>query len=291
MKTMNNKIFWIFTLTVLCIAACVDEDKKPFTDFKKGAIPLFTKNTDDSGFVNYSDLNASNLSFTVDKEGLAKVTSIDVTITYNNIETGKSETAVLTSVTAFPSTVKIGKTELINAFPTSVLTEDSISVGDSFTIAGNVKLEDGTYLNGGYSPSIFSKKPVSLNYSVSCVSAIPAGSYKAVSTASSTDGCPPQPNLTDFPYDVVLTANGSGSYTVSDIFAGVYMNWYGDCYGYTTETAEGFNDVCGQLSISFIDGFGAGVTGSGTYDPSTGKITYTWTNDFADTGTVVLTPQ
>lgn len=290
---MNKKLLYIILLLLVgaVMPACEDEDKQLFDDFQRTAIPLFSRKTDDSGIINLLDPNATRLSFTLTKDGLAEVGSIDILITFNNSKTGDSETVVYSNVATLPSDVVITQAELIDAFEENVLTEDTLSIGDSFTINGGVRLTNGLYLTGGYSPSIFSEHPVTIVYNVSCASNIPLGEYTAVSDGTSTDGCPPTNPLQDHPYDVTISSSGPGVYEVSDFFAGVYINWYGACYGYTFETPGDFTDICNDLSFSFSDAFGSTVTGTGVYNPGDGTITYTWTNSFGDTGTTVLTPK
>jgi hypothetical protein len=187
-------------------------------------------------------------------------------------------------------------------------TTDALGGGDVFTITNVVTLDNGlvfpdtltltdatgtkTVINlgnvfGAGAPTSYT---LQLAFTLVCPSAIPEGTYHAVSSGTSTDGCPPTNPLNNYAFDVEITKTAPTAYEVSDIFAGVYINWYGDCYGYDFETAESFNDVCNTVVIDFIDGFGARVQGTGSYDPGTGVITYTWENDFGDTATTTLTP-
>jgi hypothetical protein len=115
--------------------------------------------------------------------------------------------------------------------------------------------------------------------------------YDAVSGGTSTDGCPPTNPIVGLNYVVTLTDLGGGSYSISDYSAGVYQDWYGACFGYTFETSATLVDICNSISFTVNDAFGCPNTGTGTYDPGTGVITYTWSNCFGDIGDVVLTPQ
>ena len=85
-------------LLALIIGSCRDEDKNPIPDFTKSSIPVFLQGDADSGFIDFLDLDATTISFDVDKLGTEEVTSIDVWVQYNNSETGKSETVEYTSV-------------------------------------------------------------------------------------------------------------------------------------------------------------------------------------------------
>lgn len=279
-----NKKYWIIFITIIGMTACVDDDKKPFDDFKKGAIPLFTQNNTDTGFINVDDPSTSNLSFSVDKEGLADVSSIDVTLTYNNAETGASNTVVYTSVTSFPASVSINKSDLFGAFPSNVVTEDSIGLGDSFVVGGNVKLSDGTYLNGGYSPSVFSKKPVNLFYNVSCASDL--GGVLNFVTTNITAG--PGGNASacgaSISGQVELADLGGGRYAVSDITFGQY-----DCaWNDTPAVGVTLVDVCRGLSLTGADQYGLVYTISVISNDGT-KLVLHWENDINDSGTTTLT--
>jgi hypothetical protein len=258
-----NKYAILSLVGLLCVAACVDEDKKPFDDFSRTAIPVFATKTDDSGFINFADLAASNLSFTIDKQGVADVSNIDVTLTYNNSETGESETVVYTTVNSFPTDLTISKDELIAAFAPTVLTEDSISLGDSFVVGGYVRLADGTYLTGGYSPSIFVNNPVTITYNVACQSDL-AGTYDFTLISGDNGEASSLPGQT-------ITQVAPGYYEISDMTM--------DIFGPDFPIAFRFTDICGNLTPDFgsLD-FGTQVTvrfnAATSIDPDTGEITF-----------------
>ncbi|MBL6447877.1 hypothetical protein JMN32_16270 [Fulvivirga sp. 29W222] len=122
-----------------------------------------------------------------------------------------------------------------------------------------------------------------------------SGTYDAVSSGTSTDGCPANNPLAGFVGTVTLSAAGSGNYTIDDAFSGVYIEWYGSCYGYTFKTPATIN-FCTQAQglslVTFTDAFDATVSDTGSsYDAGTGVITYSWENSFGDVATTVLTPQ
>ncbi|UII29802.1 hypothetical protein LVD17_15995 [Fulvivirga ulvae] len=122
-----------------------------------------------------------------------------------------------------------------------------------------------------------------------------SGTYDAVSSGSSTDGCPANNPLAGFAGTVTLTASGNGNYTIDDAFAGVYIEWYGVCYNYTFKTPATINfctEAQGLTLVTFLDAFDATVVDTGSsYDSGTGVITYSWENSFGDVATTVLTPQ
>jgi hypothetical protein len=121
-----------------------------------------------------------------------------------------------------------------------------------------------------------------------------AGSYTTLTSGTSTDGCPINNPIVDLGGTVTIVDDGAGNYTVDDIFAGIYIEWYGACYGYTFATAGTLN-FCqiadGVSLVTFDEGFGSTVTDTGSsYDSGTGQITVSWANGFGDTATSVFTP-
>lgn len=132
-----------------------------------------------------------------------------------------------------------------------------------------------------------------------CPTNLLEGEYTSVTTGTSTDGCCPG-SVTSMRETVTVTALGEGNYTVSDFSAGLYLDWYGPdggAYGIvagmeTDGTLNGtFSNICNELNGTFGEPFNTDVTLTGSVDPSTGVITYTWVNGFDDTATVTLTPK
>lgn len=246
---------------MLITVSCADEDKQQFSDFQKGAIPLFVTGDDDTGFIDLADFDASKISFELATEGEIDVQSVDVVLTYNNSVTGVSTNAKYTTVTAFPADVSISFDELMNAFPSNVVTADSLDLGDSFNVNGFVTTIDGRYLDGGYSPSVLANKTVLLTYNVACASDL-AGTYDFVLVSGSNGELASQANQT-------IVAQGAGYYEVSDIS----MDLFGD-----TPIKYRFTDICGQFtadpeSIDYGNQVVVSLAGS-SVDPETGVITF-----------------
>lgn len=114
------------------------------------------------------------------------------------------------------------------------------------------------------------------------------GTYAVLSDGSSTDGAPANNPVEDFPYQVDIVETADKTYSISDGFAGLYIEWYCDAYGYCFETPGTFTDVCGNLSGSWEDGFESNVTLTGTVNDD-GTLTITWVNGFGDTATATYT--
>ncbi|CAM4346757.1 hypothetical protein [Gillisia hiemivivida] len=119
-----------------------------------------------------------------------------------------------------------------------------------------------------------------------------AGVYTAVSSGESTDSAPVNNPIEDFTYTVTISkVEGSElEYTISDGVAGLYIEWYGAAYGYTFETEGNFQDVCGSLSGSWVEGFGSTINLTGTVNDD-GTLTISWVNGFGDSATAIYTRQ
>lgn len=85
--------------------------------------------------------------------------------------------------------------------------------------------------------------------------------------------------------EVVLTASGTGSYTVDDISFGLYPGLYSD-----SKPAGRINDACNKLTgpSSNIDRYNDPFTINGVVN-SNGTLKITWSNTYGDGGTVILT--
>lgn len=108
-----------------------------------------------------------------------------------------------------------------------------------------------------------------------------AGVYNVVSNGVSTDGGPVNNPLVDFESIVTVVDNGDGTFTFSDGWAGVYVDWY-TMYGYTfLEERILTLTPCLDLSASWTDAFGAGNVLSGVVN-SDGTLSIRLDNDWGD---------
>jgi hypothetical protein len=257
---MIHKIKYILpVIAILLNTSCADEDKQPFDDFQKGSIPLFVQGGADTGFIDLSDFNSSRINFSLATEGEADVSGVDIIITYNNSVTRTSSTATYTTLTSFPADVSITFEQLISAFPSNVVTADSLDLGDSFVIGGNVVTTDGRYLDGGYSPSVLANKQVLLTYNVACASDL-AGTYD-LTLLSGVEG------EEESMLNQTIVQRAAGYYEISD----VSMALFG-----ATAIKYRFTDICGSLtadpqSVEFA--INVSLAGS-SVDPETGEITF-----------------
>jgi hypothetical protein len=308
MKKILKYLLLIVFVSFFSIA-CRDESLNPIPDMNDnvGAVTLIAVNPSRTFYNLLNPLSDEFVEFTIDVDGfgITHVNSVDLELIFTEkarvydpfqdiFVDSVYNPVLIKSVNTFPSTVQITPAEIATALNISV---NDFELGDNFNVVFPINTADGRRLKTALNSELCNQPAqpsfggCNVAWSLTCPSSIPLGFYASVSTATSTDACPPTNPLVDFTDVVELKARGAGRYEVSDFFAGVYINWYGACYGYTTKTPASFNDVCNDLNFTFQDGFGGAVEGTGEYNTNTGVITYTWANEFGDEGTVTLTKQ
>ncbi len=274
---MNNNLkFILLLLTLGLFMTSCDKEETTFGDLtgeaNRGAIMSVSGST--PGFYNLADADNATNSFDIGSAG-EDVSSATLTLSFNG------GTAVdVQSLSSVPGSSTLSLIEAAAA--TGVAIED-LSPGDVFTFGfRDVVTGSGTYRSGK-----------TLDVAVSCTSAI-GGTYDAVSVGTSTDGC--CPGEVTASAVVTLADVGGGIYDISDWSGGIYFVWYGPDggdYGIlpTSNTGQ-IQDICNSISfVTDTEPFGETLEGSGSIDPSTGVITYTWLNGYGDQSTVTLTPQ
>jgi hypothetical protein len=260
---MKNLKYLYCIVLALIIGSCRDEDENPIPDFTKSSIPVFFQKEGDTGFIDYLDPDATAITFDVDRKGTEDVSSIDVIVTYNNSETNKSETVTYNTVTSFPQTVSLTLDELIALFPEEVVTRDTLSLGDSFIVGGNVKLADGRYLTGGYSPNLIANDPVLLTYNVACASDL-AGTYDLTLVSGDNGEVASLPNI-------AISQVSPGYYEIQDATM--------DIFGPNFPVKYRFTDICGTLtsdteSVDYGSQISIRFNPGTSIDPATGVITF-----------------
>jgi hypothetical protein len=283
---MNMKMkFRQLYITVFCMLiafSCIDEDKKLFDDFERGSIPLFTANDEDSGIIDLTALDQTVMSFTIDKQGLADVESIDVKLTFNNAETGESHDVILTNVASLPVSQTYSVDDFVNAFPPEIVTKDTLGIGDNFVVGGNMKMVDGRYLDGGYSPSIFANNPTSITYNVACSSNITEGVY----IATQNDEAEWFGGASTKEVTITKVAGTVNQYLITDVSAGGYALC---ClaFGYNADQPAVITDICNSITVtgtstSQIES-GQGLQ-EGSWDPATQTLVVHYADTFNGSG-------
>ncbi len=268
-----NLKFILFLLTLgLFITSCSKEETT-FDDLgsdanKRGAIMNVAGST--PGFYNFVDPSAATNLFSYSTAGEA-VSSSTLTLSLNGAAPVDLET-----FTSFPGSYTMSLEQAAVAVGSTLA---DMQLGDVFTFGfKDVVTSSGTY-----------RSTKTLNVAVSCPSTL-AGDYDVTAVGTSTDVC--CPDETTVTGVVTLTSNGGGKYGISDWSGGLYLEWY-DIYGITATSNEGeIEDICDVITLlDDTEPFGETLEASGSVDPATGIITYSWSNGYGDQGTVTMTPQ
>ncbi len=259
-------ICYLTSIAIALIAwSCRDEDTYPIPDITRSSIPVFQQKDSDTGFIDIYNLDDSFVSFDVDRLGSEEVKDIDVWVQFNNSQTGKSVVAEYVTISAFPSSrFDLNIDDIIALFPEEDVTRDTISIGDSFIIGGNVRLSDGRYLSGGFSPSVAANHAVTLTYPVTCSSDL-SGTYDLtlVSGDSGEDTFIP---------DQTIVEISPGYYEISEITMDLFQDQipgvkyrFRELCGAITADAEA-KDYGSLIVVRFNAGSGV--------DEATGVITF-----------------
>lgn len=291
-------------------ATACEEIETPFPQFKDLEYGAYARRIGPvTGEFNFFNVAGSAISFEVefyDENKGKNVASYSWTVSYiDRTNNGANNKAAVPLVTVPASAFVVNSnglpgTKLTFTFQQVLtalgLTINQINGGDTFEFLGTVTKTDGTSYSFSNTDANLINQPafqamVFLRQNVVCPSAL-AGEYIATTTGTSTDDCCPDETTLEN-QTVTLVAKGSGIYEISDFSAGMYFEWY-EVYGITVDYVAAGNlkktisDACGKISGSFGEPFGTTVTVTGTSDPSTGTITYTWKNGYDDTATVTL---
>ena len=266
-----NKYFLFALVSSLIFVSCTDEEivNKAEEELitNRGSIVNIANVT--GGFFNLLDKENTAVSFDLSTAG-ESISNIIVYKSYNGGD--RVEHAIVDPV----STLTVSLQDAISGLG---ITLDDVNVGDSFNFSFESETPSGTYKSGN-----------SLDVPASCPSDL-AGTYSFTTTATSTDGCCPDPLQNS---GEIVIEGENGSYTLLDVTAGVYFMWY-DIYGITmvSETDGSLSvpirNVCGTISGSAPEPFGTDFVVTGSVDDD-GVITYNWSNGYEDQGEVVLTP-
>lgn len=296
----NIKIITLFVTLLTLGVSCEKDGGTSKIALEEGAAPNLVKDASSDQIIDLNKVtNGESVNLVFNAEvAQGNPASTDIVGIYTTL-TGPVYRATLFSNATLPGDFTLTVDEIIAAF-SELNSINDIQLGDVLTVTARFTMADGSVLEivspdgitGGTGTNIATTVLFAtvINYPVSCPSNL-GGNYTVVSNGASTDGGPtPDENpLVNYSYDIVLTDNGGGNYTISDGVAGVYQLWY-DIYGYTFETAGNFTDVCNTLSGSWTDAFGATINLTGDVNED-GTLTVSWINDFGDTADAVYTKQ
>lgn len=263
MKNVINKVLF-FILAAVLFASC---DKNDIVTYDGPAIASFTGGKSVNAFVK----DGEDGSFQIEV-GVTSVSNVDRTY---NVVVDPSSTATPDQYT-IESTVVIPANEYLGYVTVTPNFENASTTGSTLVLnlqsdgSGEVGFQDT------FTANIFKQ----------CDSDL-AGTYSVLTSGQSTDGAAAAP-VVDLAYTVTLTKTGEITYSVSDIFAGIYIDWYCAPYGYCVETKQTITDVCGKISGTFTEPYGTTAVVTGT-DNGDGTLTISFSNGYGDTATSVYT--
>jgi len=205
-----------------------------------------------------TDSLAAEITYDIDVEGPATISSIDVTVSYDDADPVKVK-----SVNSWPSSESLTLEEVLN---TIGLSQEELVLGNSFLVEFVLNSDVGC------------KSANNLSATYACPSNL-EGTYEYTSTTYWCDGEPASGEVT-------WTSVGPGIYEIDNWSYGTYTV----CYG---APADGWgtlqlSDVCNGISIIGLDAFDD--TWTIKVDTVAGPLlTISWGNTYGESGTVELT--
>ncbi|MGK7396720.1 MAG: hypothetical protein ACNS62_19235 [Candidatus Cyclobacteriaceae bacterium M3_2C_046] len=271
---MKNRIliYLLAGVTVLLSNACGSEDE--VAEIPQGAMVYFNQNENDTPFIDFLDLNNTNLDFTVSFEDaigrdleFEPVEYVDITMLYTNTSEGTTHKVVVEQVNSLPKSYTITLDQLLGLYDPSEVARDTLQPGDNLQVTVDIMLQNGTFLSG-WSGALIDKTPASIysvliDYPVTCSSSL-AGTY----TLKLVEGANGEVQELK---DVNITEIGPGQYMIDDITM--------DIFGPDFPIAYPFSDVCGQIVPGAQSrDFGSAVVvkdaGGSSVNLETGEITF-----------------
>lgn len=236
----------IYVLVFLAFfVAC--EDSSDVLDYKGPVSVKFTAPAATELFLFTNAGQEAPVTSTIDLIGSPSGSSIDVTISVD-----ESSTAIEgVHYSLASTTVSIPAGEVSAALPvTAILDGFGGDPGNKQTLVINITSANGAEV-------AVSLSQIELTMSITCPSEIPLGAYAEVGTGTGAG------------IAVELTKNEDGSYTLSQMNFDYYSPGYDPVPGT-------FVDVCNTLTLQGVptDVFGIAWIGTGTYDPATGSLRF-----------------
>jgi hypothetical protein len=287
-------------LTALLVSSCRDEDMIRMPQLQE-AVNMRVVIDPQKSYLDFQNLGTASFEFDAYSinRNLQRVDFIGtyITIGGDTLERKTVKTISQADFTNGKARVVITPSEVATAFgiPGGVA---GLAGGDVLTFETVATLTDGrTFSAANAAPSIISGANPSFtpvfNTFIGCPSTLPiTGTYTSSATGTSTDPGVSPATVTNLPKELTITQTGPTTYTISDIFGGLYEAWYGPLYEFEGDTPATIIDICGAVSIpTFEEPYGEPLESTYSRDATTGVITITWVNGYGDTGTVVLTPE
>lgn len=295
------KIFSLVAITsIFLFQSCKDDGGTSVIELEDGAVVNMVKLSPGDPFIDLIRLSqGENIEIAFSAElAQGQPVTIDIVGSYVTAD-GESDFAVLFPNASLPTNYTMSADDIAAAF--DILTSrDDIGLADIFSLSARFTMEDGRVLDlidpadgsNNTGTNIQANTPIydaRIDYPVSCPSDL-AGTYLVSTTADGSFGVP---SITNLEAVVTVTADGGGSYTLSDMAAGAYDGLFCAAFaicGPDAVAAGQITDVCGNLSGSTSDCCGGTVQLSGTVDSEDGSWTTEISGDFLS-GTQTWTKQ
>jgi hypothetical protein len=256
----KNIFYCLFLSSVLVFSSCTDPDivTKAEENLFNTAGSIISATDVTSGFFDLGDIPNAIYSSTLVANG-ADVSNADILLSRNG-----GDEVTISSVSSFPSEFSLTLEDAASALGIST---DDVAVGDNFGLRFVSTSGDGTFSTG-----------TRVGVLATCSSAL-AGEYAYVLDAPFCGGDAVMGT-------VMLTETMAGRYTFSDWAFGSYEV----CYGGPAASwgSLELTDVCNTLAIEGVDNYDDtwyinDIATSGD------QFTFTWSNDYGESGTVTLT--
>jgi len=290
------KIIALIIAAITFTISCEDDGGTSAIPLDEGAAPNFVVSAASDQFIDLNNVNNGipvNLSFKAEV-AQGKPSSTDIIGIYTTT-TGSVYRGVLFSNATLPQDYTLTVEDIVAAFSELGSTAD-IEVGDTLSVTARFTMPNGAVLEivspdgvtGGTGTNIATTVLFTtvINFPVSCLSDL-GGTHSYVSTnlqaANSPTACP----TGEVTGTVTWTDQGGGTYLVSDLGFGQYPS---SCWSDGPATSGGatFTEICGEIISGGADQYGLIYTWVIT-DVTGPEMTMTWSNDYADSGTVVIT--
>ncbi len=296
----KSLIYSFVVLLTLLASSCRDDDAVRMPKLQE-AVNMRVIVDPQKSYLNFQNLGTASFEFDAYSVN-RNLQQVDFYGTYISLAGDTLDRKVVKSVSQADfvngkARVVITPTDVANAFGITGGVA-GLAGGDVLNFETVATLTDGrTFSAENAAPSITGGNNASFTTAfttfIGCPSDLPiTGTYTSSATGTSTDPGAVPATVTNLASEVTISQAGPTSYTISDIFGGLYEAWYGAPYEFEGDTPAALIDICGAVSIpTFEEPYGSPLVSTYSRNATTGVITITWENGYGDTGTVVLTPK
>lgn len=265
-----KKILTLFTAVVILAVSCVPEDDSFHANsFESAASVAVPGNI---AFIKDVSTKADVAIGLLGKSEAGDIQSVKVMVQFvpsgEAVDLEKDGTQVQ-EVTTYPSTITLSEAKLLEL--AELQSVDDLFPGDRWIIKYKVHLSDGRVLTHGERTTIAFTCESDLGGQIDYVTINITGG-DAAACGGSVSGT------------VTFTAQGGGVYAISDASFGQFTCAWDD----TAATGLRLTDICGALTVSGVDQYGAAYSFSIVSNDGT-ELVIDWENEDGDSGRTTLT--